>query len=218
MFIMLFLSAVYIDNPQLVFTDQLSAEYTNPFEENGSIDGNRSNYSEYFEKFEGFVVIGSATEVKSHKLHLFALPDQQANVYRDIKIYIFSNQPCYYEVKIDDQVHSRGFNEWKSTVKATSDYSRMDVEVTLVNETNVTLPAFTFDNLHLLDSPWEKEGGGEEEEETSVDEWIRMSRGEFNIFIATRIIVDVVFVFLGVVVGTSMAAMAADAMGIQRII
>lgn len=214
---MLLLSAIYLDNPQLVFTEQLSAEYTNPFEEDDG-NNNLSNYTEYFEQFEGFVMVASATEQKNHELHLFAFPGQRASIYRDFSIYIFSNQPCYYQVKIDDQVHSRGFNEWKSVVKASSDYSDVRIEVTLVNETNVSLPVFSFEKLKLINSPWDAGGDDDDEEETDVDEWIRMSRGEFNTFIATRIVVDITAAFLAVVVGTSMAAIAADAMGIQRIL
>ena len=213
------IAAVYVDNPQLVFTDQLSAEFVNPFE-SGNENSNMSNYTQYFDQFEGFVIVGSATEVNNHHLHLFALPNQKANVYRDIKIYIFSNQPCYYRVKVDDQIHSQGYNEWKSSVKATSSYSTVSIEVTLVNETNVTLPVFIFKDLVLMDNPWDAVSDDDDDDSsvTDVDEWIRMSRGEFNMFIATRIAVDIIFGFLGFVAGTSIAVMHADTMGIQRVI
>ncbi len=217
LFIMLFSASVLMDNPHLAFPDQLvKGSLTNPFDE--YMDDEVKNYTQYFDTFEGFVMIMSASEVKSHELRLYALPGFNSKIYREFSIVIFSNEPCVYEIKIDDQVHSRGYNEFRSVVKASSSYSTIDVDVRLVNETNVTLPVFSFKNIKLLDSPWDARSDDDDEEKVIAEEWIQFSRGEFNQFIATRIAIDVLFVFLAVVAGTSTAAISADTMGIQRVI
>ena len=212
-FIMLLFSSVVYDNPSLIFVNQASAEITNPF---GGSSGNDSNYSEIFDQFEGFVIVASAVDVGSHDLHLYALPGQRAQIYRNFSIYIFTNQPCFYEVKVDDQVLTRGHSLWKAIVKSSSPYSEMNIEVTLINETNSSLPVFRFSGLKLLDSPWDviDEGDGA----PIVEEWIRFTQGEFTAWIIRGILLQLSFAFLGIVAGTSYASIHADLRGIQRVV
>jgi len=212
--VMLLFSQVLLDNPQLIFPGQVSAEIVNPFDTD--YKGTKQNYTEKFAQFEGFVVIMSAVEINSHNLHLFALPGQNAQIYRNFSIFIFSNQPCYYEIKIDDQVYQRGYSEWKGIVKGSSPYNDMNVQVKLINETNASIPIFYFTNLKLLDSPWEAIGG--EETPAPVEEWIKFRQGEWSFFVIKQIAVGIVFVFVGMMVGTSSAAIKADLRGIQRIL
>lgn len=213
-FLMLFISAVIQDNPELMFPGQVSADITNPF---GDDDSNITdqNYSERFKQFEGFVVVASATETKTHDLHLMALPGQRAKLYRNFTIYIFSNMPCFYEIRLDDQVYERGFSEWKAKVSGSSPYNTLDIEVRLINLTNVSLPVFLFSGLELLDNPWEATGGGGT---PVVEEWIRMTRGDFSVWVIKMIFMQIGFGFLGAVGGTSLATIHADIRGIERLL
>ena len=213
-FIMLFVSAIIHDNPEMIFPGQVSADITNPFDNENITDP--FNYSERFKQFEGFVILASATETKTHDLHLMALPGQRAKIYRNFTIYIFSNMPCFYEVRIDDQVFERGSCEWKAKVRSSSPYNTINIEVRLVNLTNVSLPVFNFKNIELLDSPWEAVGEGEGP--PVVEEWIRMTRGEFSMWVIRNILMQICFGFLGAVGGISLATMHADLRGIERII
>jgi len=206
LFAMLSASAFLLDNPGFLFA---KGEVVNPFE---TIPV--SNYSNRFSRFEGYVVISSG--VKDHDLHLYALPGEIAQIYRNFSVLIFANMPCFYEVKIDDQVYERGYCEWRSVVKASSPYTTVNVEVLLLNETNVSLPLFEFKDLKLLDSPWEaiEEGEGP----VVVEEWIRFTRGEFTTWVLMRIGIQILFAFLGIVSGTSYATVHADLRGIERIV
>lgn len=212
--IMLVISTVVCDNPDILFQNQASAEIVNPFSNDNATGG--SNYSEVFEQFEGFVIIASAVETTSHNLHLFALPGQNAQIYRNFSIYVFSNQPCFYEVRIDDQILQQGHSNWKAVVKSSSPYTTMDVKVTLINDTNVSLPVFIFSGIKLLDSPWDAIDEGEGP--PVAEEWIRFSQGEFTAWVIRGILIQVGFAFLGVVCGTSYASVHADLRGIQRVI
>lgn len=215
-FAMIVLTAIFCQYPGLVFVNQVSADIPNPFEGGDYDNGDIKNYSEIFKQFEGYVILASNVESGSHDLHLFALPGQNAQIYRNFTLFIFTNQPCYYEVKIDDQVYQRGYSEWKALVKSSSPYTTMNIVVTLKNETNATLPLFEFKNIKLLDSPWEAQGG--EEEVPVVEEWIRFSRGEFTWWVIRGIALQLGFAFLGIVSGTAYASIHADTRGINRVI
>lgn len=210
LFVMFMLSAVIHDNPSLIIPS-VSGEIINPF----APEGNVSNYTEKFKQFEGFVAVMSGVNVGAHDLHLYALPGQRAQLYRNFSVFIFSNMPCFYEVRIDDQVYQRGYCEWRASVKASSPYAMVNIKVTLINETNTSLPVFLFKDVKLLDSPWE---AFEEGEIPIAEEWIRFTRGEFNAWVLTRIAVNILFAFLAVVSGTSYATIQADLRGIQRVI
>ena len=217
---MLGVSTFYYENPHLHFIDQVKGDIINPFDPDyqDDEDGNETDYIEKFKQFEGYVILASATEAGGHDLHLFALPGQKAQIYRNYSIYIFTNQPCYYQVMVDDQLYERGHSEWKTKVRGSSPYSNINIEVTLINETNATLPVFKFKDVTLLYSPWETGGGGAgDEDEEEGEEWIRFSQGEFNTFIAIRIVSDIIYAFLGVVAGISFAAVRTDTLGIQRV-
>lgn len=209
-FIMLVCSAIVLDNPELMCPGQVSAQINNPFDEDDK------NLTKRFEQFEAFVIVASATETESHDLHLMALPGQRAQIYRNFTIYIFSNMPCYYEVRKDDQLLERGTCEWKAKIMGSSAYNKMDIEVKLINETDVELPVFYFNDLTLLDSPWEAVGEGEGP--PVVEEWIRMSRGDFTMWVIRNIIMQIMFGFFGAVGGVSLATIHADLRGIERAI
>lgn len=212
--VMILFSQILIDNPQLLFSGQVSAKIVNPFDTD--YEGSKQNYSKKFSQFEGFAIIMSAVEVSSHNLHLFALPGQNAQLYRNFSIYMFSNQPFYYEIKIDDQVYQRGYSEWKGIVKASSPYNDLNVQVKLINETNATLPIFYFKNLKLLDSPWEAVSEGEGP--PVIEEWIKFTQGEFTMWIVKMIAIQLSFGFFGAVIGTSTASIKADLRGILRLL
>jgi len=216
--IMLLLSQFYIANPEFYFTGQVSAGgLINPFDD-GQGDSqdydDLTNYTEKFRQFEADVFILSGH--KTHDLFLSARPGQNAQIYRNFSIYIFSNMPCFYEIKMDEQLLQRGYSEFKTVVVASSPYETMDLTVRLINVTNSTLPLFSFKNLALLDSPWDiisEEGGG-----GPVEEWVRFSRGDFTAWVIMRIVIDIGFAFLGVVFGTSYATLHADLRGIEQLI
>jgi len=215
MLIMLLISQVFIANPELVFTNQASAGgIINPFEGGGDVGDNVTDYSERFKQFEADVFILSGHQ--EHDLFLSARPGAKAQLYRNFSIYIFSNQPCFYEIKMDDQIYERGYLEFKTVVKASSPYEHVSIYVRLINNSNVSLPTFSFSELPLLDSPWEI--SGEEGEAAIVEEWIRFTRGEFTSWVIMRILIDVGFAFLGVVFGTSYATLHADLRGIDQIL
>jgi len=197
--ILLLLSAIIQDNPELVLPGVVVAnDIKNPFGD--EIENDTLNYFEKFKQFEGFVIVASATETNTHDLHLMALPGQRAKLYRNFTIFMFSNMPCYYEIKIDDQVFERGYFEWKASVKSSSPYNTLDISVRLINETNVSLPGFNFIGMELLDSPWEviEEGEGP----AVIEEWIRMTRGEFTTWVIKMILMQIAFGFIGAVGGT----------------
>ena len=125
--------------------------------------------------------------------------------------------PCFYEIKIDDQLYSRGYCEFKTVVKASSPYENMNLKVHLINETNTSLPIFEFERLTLLDSPWDafKDEG---EAPGVLEEYIKMTRGEFTSWVIMRIVIDVSFAFLGIVFGTGYATIHADLRGVQQVI
>ena len=215
LFTMFFISAVVHDNPELIFTNQVKAEIINPFEPDKSYD-DLTNYTEIFKQFEGFVMLTSV-QGGGGTLHLMAVPDKSAQIYRNFSIYIFSNQPCFYEIKIDDQVFQRGYSEWKKVVRTKSDYNSINIKVTLVNMTNVTLQPFNFPELTILDSPWDAAGEGEGGPPIA-EEWIRFSRLEFTNWVLARIAIDIGFALLGIMVGISMATISADYSGIKRVV
>jgi len=208
-------SAICIDNPLLVFPEQARAVIINPFgdEEVNSSDG---EYSQYFHQFEGYACILSGLDWSNQNLYLVAVPGKSTQIYRNFSIFIFSNMPCFYEVRFGDQVYCRGRNEWKSVVKASSEYSDETIRVVLVNDSNVSLAPMVF-TVALLDSPWSEEGGGDGGGSGVVaEEWVRFSRGDFSNWVLERMAVDLVMVLFGAVVGTSYAAIKADFGGIIR--
>ena len=213
-FVLSIVSTMFYDNPQWVFIDQVSGDIVNPFEPESPPD-DIQNYSEKFKQFKGYVIVASATETRTHNLRLFALPGQVAQIYRNFTIYIFTNMPCFYEVKIDEQVLERGYSEFQTMVRGSSVYSTMNVAVTLINETNVTLPVFSFSGLQLLDSPWDVLDEGEGP--PIVEEIIRFTRGEFTSWVLMRIAIDILFAFLGFVSGVEYAALHADFQGIDQV-
>ena len=211
--IMVIISQVCIDNPELFFPSQVSANIINPFEDDDISD--LQNYSKVFKQFESYVFIISGHS--GHDLFLSATPGiHKSQIYRNFSIYIFSNMPCFYEIKIDDQLYSRGYCEFKATVPASSPYETLNVKIRLINETNMSLPLFEFSNLVLLDSPWELLEEGEEE--GVLEPYIMMTEGEFTSWVIMRVLIDVSFAFLGVVFGTSYATLHADLRGVRQVI
>jgi hypothetical protein len=211
--IMLLISTVVVDNPQLIFRDQVSAQILDPFDP-GRKD--EQGDSERFKQFEAFVMIASSTEDTGSRLHLMAFPGRAARLYRNFTIHIFSNMPCYYEVKIDGQLYGRGSLEWRTQIKTSSPYNSLEVEVRLVNETNATVPVFYFTDISLIESPWDAREP--EDRIPIVEDWIQMTRGEFTMWVIRNILMQIGFGFLGAVAGISMATIQADLRGVERVI
>ena len=152
--------------------------------------------------------------------HLFALPDQTgAQMYRDFSIYIFSNQPTNYLVKIDNFTVETGTMNWLKRIDRHSDYSKTDIYVMLQNESGGTRE-FSFSKLSLLDSPWQNNGGTSEQPNNEIPEiikpYIEMSQGEYSVYVAKRVVADIVSVIAGILIGIQFAALRADFRGIER--
>jgi len=197
--------------------------FTTPYTSAGNTDGGivdpylppskngSSNASDVFYRFEGQVFILSKGE--GSDLYLYA--QDNANIFREFSIYMLTNQKSYYQILIDNQVHSEGEFEFMKIVKASSPYSSADIEVKLVNETGVELPSFKFSNLILLDVG---EAPGEPEEISPIIEpYIKMTQGEMNVFIATRLITDLSLTILGFLVGSSIAVLKTDYQGVEQV-
>jgi hypothetical protein len=205
---MLMISTIIVDNPQLIFRGQVSAQIIDPFED---LD---KNMSERFNQFEGFVMIASATEESGYDLHLTAFPGIRSQIYRNYVIHIFANQPCYYEIKVDEQLLERGVADWRTQIKSSSPYNTINIQVKLVNETNATLPVFYFNELALIDTPWD--AVDDEDKKPVIEEWIRMSRGDFTMWVIRNIIMQILFGFMGAVGGINLALIHADFRAIER--
>ena len=212
---MFVLSSIVYDNPQWFLVGQVNADIVNPFENED--EGDITDYNEIFEQFEGYVFISSGLQKKDHNLKLMAVPGQPAQIYRNFTIHIFTNQPCYYEIRIDDQVFSRGTCMWKSEVKTGSPYNDMTVRVTLVNMTNVSLPSFNFATISLLDNPWDSvsEGDGP----IVVEPYFRLfNEGEWTVWVAKSIAVQILFLVVAIPCGMGLAQVHADLRGIGQVL
>jgi hypothetical protein len=156
-----------------------------------------------------------------YNIHLFALPGQKAELFRDFSVYIYSNQPANYLIKVDGQTHASGSVIWMKKIELHSEYETMDVFVTLENKTGVSRE-FKFEKIVLLDSPWQtkdkdKDKQADEDVPDLIDPYVRMSRGELNEFIIKRVFADIVAVILAILFGLQLAALKADLRGIDRV-
>lgn len=164
------------------------------------------------------IIMSNIDKDDKYKLHLFALPGQVAEIYRDFSIFMYSNQPANYLIKIDNQTHTTGSFNWIKRIDTRSEYRNIDILVILENATGVSRQ-FKFNNLRLIESPWvksEDKDEGEDKIPDFIEPYIRMTQGEMNIFIAQRVFADIAAVVLGILFGTQLAAVKADLRGIER--
>lgn len=172
--------------------------------------------------FDAQVILMSNVERGTqYYIHLFALPGQKAELFRDFTVFIYSNQPANYLIKVDGQTHASGSVGWMKKIDLHSDYESMDVIVTLENKTGVSRE-YKFEKIVLLDSPWQtkdKDKTGEDDEDVPdiIDPYVRMSRGELNEFIIKRVFADIMAVILAILFGLQLAALKADLRGIDRV-
>ena len=218
------LTVFYLDNPQLIYIDQVSSSVfqkyesiTDPLdtepEKNGADDKTEPDI------FDAQVIVMSNIERHTgHPLHLFILPGQGGQLYRDFSVYIFTNQKVDYLIKIDNQTYDSGTGGWMKIVKARSEYDAVDISVTLVNSSLVERK-FGFNNLQLLDSPWQTAPGDGDDINIPdiVEPYIKMTQGEMSMFIVKRVFADVVSVIAAIVIGIQIAAMKSDLRGIERV-
>lgn len=172
------------------------------------------------EMFNPQVLIMSNLESQTRfSTRLFTLPGYRADIYRDFSIFIYSNQPANYLVKMDGQTHSTGSLSWMKRIDMRSEYRNVDIEVILENATGISR-TFLFENIRLVDSPWVRDEDKDDDDDRVpdlLDPYIKMSRGEMNVFIAKRVFADVVAVVMGILFGIQMAAVKADLVGISRV-
>jgi len=215
----------YSENPQLVFTDQ---RYENQMMKIGDLvdpfpDGkNESELEEESKLFDAQVVVMSNIERHTeYKLHLFALPGQISQVYRDFSIYIFTNQETDYIVKLDNQTLKTGKMFWMERIDTRSEYDKVTLEIILANQSGVER-VFNFKKLELIDSPWQTKDEGDDDKDKDVPDvvkpYLQMTQGDFNLFIAKRVFADIVSVICGIILGIYFAAIKADLRGIGRIL
>jgi hypothetical protein len=149
------------------------------------------------------------------------LPGQNgANLYRDFSIYIFTNQQANYQIKIDNFTVESGSVSWLKRIDQHSDYSKADIYVLVENLTG-GVRDFSFDDIRLVDNPWSSSQPDESENNQRsipdiIKPYVEMSQGEFNLFIAKRVIADIASVIAGIIVGIQIAALKADFRGIER--
>jgi len=172
--------------------------------------------------FDAQVILMSNVERgTSYNIHLFALPGQKSELYRDFSVYIYTSQKANYIVKVDNQTRKSGEVTWMERIDLNSEYETMDVKVILNNKTGVQRD-FVFKKITLLDSPWQAKEDKDKDKDESVpdiiDPYIRMSRGELNEFVAKRVIADIAAVILGILFGVQIAALKADLRGIDRVL
>jgi hypothetical protein len=171
--------------------------------------------------FNPQVLLMSNLEPSSrYSMRLFTIPGYHADLYRDFSVFIYSNQPAKYIIKMDGQTYSTGTLEWMKRIEMRSEYRNIDVDVILENATGITR-TFSFENIRLVDSPWVRDEDKKDDDDDRVtdilDPYVKMSRGEMNIFIAKRVFADVVAVIMGILFGIQMAAVKADLAGISRV-
>jgi len=215
-YVIIFYSIVYI--PQIQADDGITQ--IGGTDENNE---NEDNEDSGIDVFDAQVFIASNYERKTgHRMHLYAFPNQEADLYRDFAIYIFVDKPATYLIKIDDQKVDEGSVEWRHIFKTHSEYNYMDVTV-IVQELNTEAQReFKFVQIDLLDSPWQAGGGGggDEGDEDEVPDiakpYISMGQGEFTIFIFLRVVADVISAFFAVLIAMKFAAIKADMAGTAR--
>jgi hypothetical protein len=188
----------------------------------GSDDEQDNEPDSGIDVFDAQAFIASNYERKTgYRMHLYAFPDQEADLYRDFAIYIFVDSPATYLIKIDDQKVDEGEVEWRHIFKTHSEYNYMDVTIIVQEKETGAQREFTFKEIDLLDSPWQGGGGGGEDEEPEKEPeiakpYFSLSRGEFTIFIFLRVVADIVSGFFAVLIAMKFAAIKADMAGTAR--
>ena len=218
------LTVFYLDNPQLVFTDR---EYDNPFQRFGDFtdpldfpeeDENETDGGPQI--YDAQVILMSNIERHTdHILHLFALPGQRSQIYRDFSVLIYVSDTSEYLLKVDNQTFDSGTVTWMTRIDVHTEYDEVDVKVYLTNATNAER-IFDFKGVYLLDSPWQStpdDSGDEPDIPDIVEPYIKMSQGEFSMFVAKRIFADIASVIAAILIGIQLAAIKSDLRGIERV-
>jgi hypothetical protein len=175
--------------------------------------------------FDAQVIVMSDVERSSDfPRHFFALPGQQADIFRDFSIFMFTNQPTHYLVKVDNFTIDQGMMNWMKRIDRHSEYNTVSIYVLLENESGGSRE-FIFDRLNLMDSPSQGGTGGGGGDGSGTDNqqipdfikpYVQMSQGEFNLFVGKRVFADIISVIAGIIVGIQFAALKADFRGIER--
>ena len=161
-----------------------------------------------FDMFEGRVIILSYSN-KTKDTILAA--KSNGKIYPNYKIFIFTNQPAYYLVRVDNQTYQEGRMEWFAVVKGYTPYQTIDIEVIVENETGVRLPSFKFTNIHVL---------REEAEKTpeAVKPYVKLfTEGEVTWMLVKRVISDTLLAVWAFLTGSGVAVIQADLRGVERI-
>lgn len=165
------------------------------------------------------VVLSNIQTDTSYPQHLFVLPGQQAKIYRDFAVFIFANQRATYIVKMDNQTYTSGAMFWMKRITMRSDYSKLNLQVLVANETGVERN-FEFTDIRLVDSPWQAtddgNGGNESKIPDIIKPYLALSEGEFTAFVLKRVVADVLSVVAAIFIGIQLATMKADLRGVGR--
>jgi hypothetical protein len=167
-------------------------------------------------------IVSNYQQSTGTRMHLYAFPGHDADLFRDFAIYIFADDNATFLIKIDDQKVAEGSFEWRYIYKGSSTYNFMDVTVIVKKEGGDAQRSFDFTRIDLIDAPWQakQDKKDEDEEEDKVPEvlkpYLSMGQGEFTIFILLRVFADVVSAFFAVLIAIKYAAIRADMAGTQR--
>jgi len=220
-------SGLYIPDVNSVFSsavadDDISIGGGNNGDTNSGGSSGETTTDSGIDVFDAQTFIVSNYERKTgHDVHLYAFPGHRAELYRDFAIYIFVDKPATYLIKIDDQKVDEGSVEWRHIYPGHSEYNFMDVTVIVKDDETGAQRTFEYEEIDLLNSPWQVGKGDEEEEEEEeepeiVKPYFSLGRGEFTMFILLRVVADAVSVLLGAFIGIKLAAIKADLVGVQR--
>jgi len=161
-----------------------------------------------FNLFEGRVIILSYSN-RTKDTVLAAKPN--GKIYPHYEILIFTNQPAYYLVRVDNQTYQEGSMEWFALVKGYTPYQTIDIEVIIENETGIRLPPFKFNNIKVLQ---------EEAEETpeTIKPYVKLfTEGEVTWMLVKRVISDTLLALWAFLTGSGVAVIHADLRGVERI-
>jgi hypothetical protein len=181
--------------------------------------GNQSgNAVNMFYQFEGRVYVLGET---IGNMYVYAIPSGGIITSKFV-IEMFANQHCYYQIRLDNQTVDQGdFDFWKR-VPLQSQYSFTDIEVTLRNVTGVTLPKFTFSHVTIIPPEGSGTGAGNDNGNGGVspilEPYIKMTQGEWSLFIIARLFIDIALGVLGYLAGSSLAVIKCDYRGVEQML
>jgi hypothetical protein len=139
------------------------------------------------------------------------------------EVHMFANQHCYYQIKLDNQTVDQGdFDFWRK-VPLETQYTSAEIEVTLKNVTGVTLPKFTFAHISIYrpdagGGGGGPGGGGDGDISPIIEPYIKMTQGQWNMFILARLLIDITLAVLGYLAGSSLAVIKCDYRGVEQVL